>query len=52
MACVRVPEETLFVLGDNRNDSNDSHCWGYVPIGNVIGKATYRFWPLNRRGKL
>jgi len=52
MACVRVPEETLFVLGDNRNDSNDSHCWGYVPIGNVIGKATYRFWPLNRMGKL
>ncbi|NCO96214.1 MAG: signal peptidase I, partial [Armatimonadetes bacterium] len=42
----------LFVMGDNRNNSHDSHAWGFAPIRNVIGKATYRFWPLNRRGKL
>jgi len=50
--CLRVPQGKLFVMGDNRNNSHDSHAWGFAPIRNVIGKATYRFWPLNRRGKL
>jgi signal peptidase I len=35
----------LFVLGDNRNDSSDSHMWGYLPQGNVIGKALLIYWP-------
>jgi signal peptidase I len=41
-----VPEESLFVLGDNRNQSSDSHSWGYVPMDYVIGKAEFIYWPL------
>jgi len=41
-----VPEGNLFVLGDNRNDSSDSHAWGLLPIDNVIGKAILIYWPI------
>ena len=40
-----VPNGYLFVLGDNRNDSSDSHAWGFLPIQNVIGKALLIYWP-------
>jgi signal peptidase I len=40
-----VPEGSLFVLGDNRNSSSDSHQWGMVPTENVIGKAELVYWP-------
>jgi signal peptidase I len=42
-----VPNGYLFVLGDNRNDSSDSHAWGFLPIQNVVGKALLIYWPPN-----
>jgi signal peptidase I len=40
-----VPDGQLYVLGDNRNDSRDSHQWGLLPIENVIGRAVLIYWP-------
>lgn len=40
-----VNEGQLFVLGDNRNESKDSHEWGLLPLENVIGKAVLIYWP-------
>ncbi len=41
----QVPEGHLFVLGDNRNDSLDSHSWSFLPMENVVGKAVMIYWP-------
>lgn len=40
-----VTEGFLFVLGDNRNNSNDSKDWGLLPQENVVGKAVLIYWP-------
>jgi len=42
---VIVDENALYVLGDNRNNSSDSHSWGTVPLDNVLGKAVVIYWP-------
>lgn len=41
----QVQENQLFILGDNRNDSSDSHAWGSILEGEVIGKAILIYWP-------
>ncbi len=43
----KVPPGFLFVLGDNRNQSSDSHSWGFVPVENVVGKALVVYWPFS-----
>jgi len=50
MQQITVPEGKLFVLGDNRNNSYDSHSWGLLDQSAVRSRAVFRFWPLNRMG--
>jgi signal peptidase I len=49
---VTVPADAYLVFGDNRNESFDSHYWGFVPHDHLIGRAVFRFWPLDRLGEL
>lgn len=50
---VQVPADSLFVMGDNRNKSFDSHLWDtWLSLDHVKGKAFYTYWPLNRLGVL
>jgi signal peptidase I len=46
----KVPADNYFVLGDNRNNSSDSHIWGMVPRDNIVGKAWVTYWPVDEWG--
>jgi len=46
---VVVPNGYYWMMGDNRNHSNDSHIWGFLPKENIIGKAALRFFPFGDR---
>ena len=45
-----VPPDHYFVLGDNRNNSSDSHSWGMLPKENIIGQAWITYWPFSTFG--
>lgn len=49
---VRVPEDGVYVLGDNTRSSLDSRYWGVVPSANLKGKAFMRYWPLSKIQRL
>ena len=47
---VTVPPLHVYVLGDNRNHSNDSRSFGPVPIENIVGRAWVSYWPPEKIG--
>jgi signal peptidase I len=47
-----VPPASCFVLGDHRTNCEDSRHFGFVPLGDIIGTARYRFWPIFRAGTI
>lgn len=47
-----IPDAMIFLMGDNRNNSNDSRYWGALPIENIIGKAEFRYYPFTEIGTI
>lgn len=45
-----IPDDHLFMMGDNRNSSSDGRVFGPIPLDDVIGEAVIRIWPMDRLG--
>ena len=48
--CIKVPDGEVFVLGDNRMDSNASNMFGPIPEDSIVGRAFVRVWPIGDIG--
>ncbi len=45
---MKVPDNQFFAMGDNRNNSEDSRYWGFVPRELIIGRAMFVYWSCDR----
>ena len=52
LAPTKIPQDKLFVMGDNRDESNDSRFWGFVDVSAVKGKAFIIYWSWNKHKKI
>ena len=49
---IQVPKGYYFMMGDHRENSDDSRVWGAEPRDEILGIARFRYWPLDRLGTL